>query len=101
MKYRLFQHQVLLIPENWFDDCIVSIFNEVADCEFVPGEGDKKLYYVAVDSLEQWHLLNAEVQLYIRDHLEEILDKIDIDYEEFLNQLEFNDLLTIEEATND
>lgn len=87
MKYRIFENQILLIPQNWFDDLIIRVANEVADCEMEDTD-DKLVCYVAVKSLEEWHFINAEIQCYIMEHLEEIMEMIDASYEKFMEMLE-------------
>ena len=87
MKYRIFENQILLIPQSWFDDFIVRITNEVADCE-MEGTDDKSVCYVAVHSIEDWHIINAEIQNYIMEHLEEMLEMIDASYEKFMEMQE-------------
>ena len=87
MKYRLFENQILLIPQNWFDDFTIKVANEVADCEMANTDG-KLVCYVAVNGIEDWHIINAEIQNYIMEHLEEMLEMIDTSYEKFMEMLE-------------
>ena len=87
MKYRIFENQIVLIPQCWFDDFIVKVVNDVADCEMEDTDG-KLVCYVAVNSIEDWHIINAEIQNYIMEHLEEMFEMIDISYEKFMEMLE-------------
>ena len=87
MKYRIFENQILLIPQNWFDDFTIRVMNEVADCEMTDADG-KSVCYVAVNGIEDWHIINAEIQNYIMEHLEEMLEMIDTSYEKFIEMLE-------------
>lgn len=87
MKYRIFENQILLIPQSWFDDFTIRVANEVADCE-MENTDDKLVCYVAVNSLEDWHIISAEIQNYIMEHLEEMLEMIDASYEKFIEMLE-------------
>lgn len=87
MKYRIFENQILLIPQNWFDDLIIKVANEVADCETANTDG-KLVCYVAVNGIEDWHIINAEIQNYIMEHLEEMIEMIDASYEKFMEMLE-------------
>lgn len=87
MKYRIFENQILLIPQCWFDDFTIKIVSEVADCEIEDTDG-KLVCYVAVHSVEDWHIINAEIQNYIMEHLEEMFEMIDISYEKFMEMLE-------------
>lgn len=87
MKYRIFENQILLIPQCWFDDFIVKVANDVADCEMENTDG-KLVCYVAVNSLEDWHIINAEIQNYIMEHLEEMIEMIDASYEKFMEMTE-------------
>lgn len=87
MKYRIFENQILLIPQDWFDDFTIKVANEVADCEMANTD-DKLVCYVAVNSLEDWHIINAEIQNYIMEHLEEMIEMIDASYEKFMEMLE-------------
>ena len=87
MKYRIFENQILLIPQCWFDDFIIRVVSEVADCEMEDTNG-KLVCYVAVNSVEDWHIINAEIQNYIMEHLEEMFEMIDISYEKFMEMLE-------------
>lgn len=87
MKYRIFENQILLIPQNWFDDLIIRVANEVADCKMENTDG-KLVCYVAVNSLEDWHIINAEIQNYIMEHLEEMFEMIDASYGKFMEMLE-------------
>ena len=48
----------------------------------------KLVCYVAVNSLEDWHIINAEIQNYIMEHLEEMIEMIDASYEKFMEMLE-------------
>lgn len=96
MKYRIFENQILLIPQNWFDDLIIKVANEVADCEMIDTD-DKLVCYVAVNSIEDWHIINAEIQNYIMEHLEEMLEMIDTSYEKFMEMLESDELMEVEE----
>ena len=87
MKYRIFENQIVLIPQCWFDDFIIKVVSEVADCEMEDTDG-KLVCYVAVHSIEDWHIINAEIQNYIMEHLEEMFEMIDISYEKFMEMLE-------------
>lgn len=87
MKYRIFENQILLIPQDWFDDFTIKVANEVADCEMANTDG-KLVCYVAVNGIEDWHIINAEIQNYIMEHLEEMLEMIDTSYEKFMEMLE-------------
>lgn len=87
MKYRIFENQILLIPQCWFDDFIVKVANDVADCEMEDTD-DKLVCYVAVNSIEDWHIINAEIQNYIMEHLEEMIEMIDASYEKFMEMTE-------------
>lgn len=87
MKYRIFENQILLIPQCWFDDFIVKVANDVADCEMENTDG-KLVCYVAVNSIEDWHIINAEIQNYIMEHLEEMIAMIDASYEKFMEMTE-------------
>lgn len=87
MKYRIFENQIVLIPQCWFDDFIVKVANDVADCEMENTDG-KLVCYVAVNSLEDWHIINAEIQNYIMEHLEEMIEMIDASYEKFMEMTE-------------
>ena len=87
MKYRIFEKQILLIPQDWFDDFAIKVLNEVADCEMENTDG-KLVCYVAVSSIEDWHIINAEIQNYIMEHLEEMIEMIDASYEKFMEMLE-------------
>lgn len=87
MKYRIFEKQILLIPQDWFDDFTIKVANEVADCEMANTDG-KLVCYVAVNSIEDWHIINAEIQNYIMEHLEEMIEMIDASYEKFIEMLE-------------
>lgn len=87
MKYRIFENQILLIPQDWFDDFTIRVANEVADCEMEDADG-KLVCYVAVNSIEDWHIINAEIQNYIMEHLEEMFEMIDASYEKFMEMLE-------------
>ena len=90
MKYRIFENQILLIPQSWFDDFIIKVANEVADCEMENTDG-KLVCYVAVNGIEDWHIINAEIQNYIMEHLEEMIEMIDASYEKFMEMLEESD----------
>ena len=48
----------------------------------------KSMCYVAVNSLEDWHIINAEIQNYIMEHLEEMFEMIDASYEKFMEMME-------------
>ena len=87
MKYRIFENQILLIPQDWFDDFTIKVANEVADCEIADTDG-KLVCYVAVNSIEDWHIINAEIQNYIMEHLEEMIEMIDASYEKFMEMQE-------------
>ena len=87
MKYRIFENQILLIPQDWFDDFTIRVANEVADCEMEATDG-KLVCYVAVNGIEDWHIINAEIQNYIMEHLEEMIEMIDASYEKFMEMLE-------------
>lgn len=87
MKYRIFENQILLIPQDWFDDFTIRVANEVADCEIANTDG-KLVCYVAVNGIEDWHIINAEIQNYIMEHLEEMIEMIDASYEKFMEMLE-------------
>ena len=87
MKYRIFENQILLIPQDWFDDFTIKVANEVADCEMANTDG-KLVCYVAVNGIEDWHIINAEIQNYIMEHLEEMIEMIDASYEKFTEMLE-------------
>lgn len=87
MKYRIFENQILLIPQCWFDDFTIKVANEVADCEMANTDG-KLVCYVAVNGIEDWHIINAEIQNYIMEHLEEMIEMIDASYEKFMEMLE-------------
>lgn len=87
MKYRIFENQILLIPQDWLDDFTIRVANEVADCEMADADG-KSVCYVAVNSIEDWHIINAEIQNYIMEHLEEMFEMIDASYEKFMEMLE-------------
>lgn len=87
MKYRIFENQIVLIPQSWFDDFIIRVVSEVADCE-MENTDDKLVCYVAVNGIEDWHIINAEIQNYIMEHLEEMFEMIDISYEKFMEMLE-------------
>lgn len=87
MKYRIFENQILLIPQDWFDDFTIKVANEVADCEIANTDG-KLVCYVAVNGIEDWHIINAEIQNYIMEHLEEMIEMIDTSYEKFMEMLE-------------
>lgn len=87
MKYRIFENQILLIPQDWFDDFTIKVANEVADCEMANTDG-KLVCYVAVNGIEDWHIINAEIQNYIMEHLEEMIEMIDASYEKFMEMLE-------------
>lgn len=87
MKYRIFENQILLIPQDWFDDFTIKVANEVADCEMANTDG-KLVCYVAVNGIEDWHIINAEIQNYIMEHLEEMIEMIDTSYEKFMEMLE-------------
>ena len=87
MKYRIFENQILLVPQSWFDDFIIKVANEIADCEMIGTDG-KLVCYVAVHSIEDWHIINAEMQNYIIEHLEEMLEMIDASYEKFMEMTE-------------
>ena len=87
MKYRIFENQILLIPQCWFDDFIIRVANEVADCEMEDTDG-KLECYVPEHSVEDWHIINSEIQNYIMEHLEEMLEMIDTSYEKFMEMLE-------------
>lgn len=87
MKYRIFENQILLIPQDWFDDFTIKVANEVADCEMANTD-DKLVCYVAVNGIEDWHIINAEIQNYIMEHLEEMIEMIDASYEKFMEMLE-------------
>lgn len=87
MKYRIFENQILLIPQDWFDDFTIRVANEVADCEMANTD-DKLVCYVAVNGIEDWHIINAEIQNYIMEHLEEMIEMIDASYEKFMEMLE-------------
>ena len=87
MKYRIFENQILLIPQDWFDDFTIKVANEVADCEMEDTDG-KLVCYVAVNGIEDWHIINAEIQNYIMEHLEEMIEMIDASYEKFMEMLE-------------
>ena len=87
MKYRIFENQILLIPQCWFDDFIIKVASEIADCETIDTDG-KLVCYVAVNGIEDWHIINAEIQNYIMEHLEEMFEMIDISYEKFMEMLE-------------
>lgn len=87
MKYRIFENQILLIPQDWFDDFTIRVANEVADCEMANTDG-KLVCYVAVNGIEDWHIINAEIQNYIMEHLEEMIEMIDASYEKFMEMLE-------------
>lgn len=87
MKYRIFENQILLIPQDWFDDFTIKVANEVADCEMENTDG-KLVCYVAVNGIEDWHIINAEIQNYIMEHLEEMIEMIDASYEKFMEMLE-------------
>lgn len=87
MKYRIFENQILLIPQDWFDDFTIRVLNEVADCEMANTDG-KLVCYVAVNGIEDWHIINAEIQNYIMEHLEEMIEMIDASYEKFMEMLE-------------
>ena len=87
MKYRIFENQILLIPQDWFDDFTIKVANEVADCEMANTD-DKLVCYVAVNGIEDWHIINAEIQNYIMEHLEEMIEMIDTSYEKFMEMLE-------------
>ena len=87
MKYRIFENQILLIPKDWFDDFTIKVANEVADCEMANTDG-KLVCYVAVNGIEDWHIINAEIQNYIMEHLEEMIEMIDTSYEKFMEMLE-------------
>lgn len=87
MKYRIFENQILLIPQDWFDDFTIRVANEVADCEMANTDG-KLVCYVAVNGIEDWHIINAEIQNYIMEHLEEMIEMIDASYEKFTEMLE-------------
>lgn len=87
MKYRIFEKQILLIPQDWFDDFTIRVANEVADCEMANTDG-KLVCYVAVNGIEDWHIINAEIQNYIMEHLEEMIEMIDASYEKFMEMLE-------------
>ena len=87
MKYRIFENQILLIPQSWFDDFIIRVANEIADCEMANTD-DKSVCYVAVNSIEDWHIISAEIQNYIMEHLEEMIEMIDASYEKFMEMLE-------------
>ena len=90
MKYRIFENQILLIPQDWFDDFTIKVANEVADCEMANTDG-KLVCYVAVNGIEDWHIINAEIQNYIMEHLEEMIEMIDTSYEKFMEMLEETD----------
>lgn len=87
MKYRIFENQILLIPQDWFDDFTIRVANEVADCEMANTD-DKLVCYIAVNGIEDWHIINAEIQNYIMEHLEEMIEMIDASYEKFMEMLE-------------
>lgn len=87
MKYRIFENQILLIPQDWFDDFTIRVANEVADCEMANTDG-KLVCYVAVNGIEDWHIINAEIQNYIMEHLEEMIEMIDASYDKFMEMLE-------------
>src|SRR5574344_520898 len=87
MKYRIFENQILLIPQSWFDDFTIRVVSEVTDCEMENTDG-KLVCYVAVNGIEDWHIINAEIQNYIREHLEEMFEMIDTSYEKFMEMLE-------------
>ena len=87
MKYRIFENQIVLIPQSWFDDFIIRVVSEIADCE-MENTDDKLVCYVAVNGIEDWHIINAEIQNYIMEHLEEMFEMIDISYEKFMEMLE-------------
>lgn len=87
MKYRIFENQILLIPQDWFDDFTIKVANEVADCEMANTDG-KLVCYVAVNGIEDWHIINAEIQNYIMEHLEEMIEMIDASYEKFMEMQE-------------